>query len=301
VWADRIGFLPLPHALEFTGGRLKPLPEHAELLELVVESTNQDGFLYPPLELSFRDHIALSRAEDAKAMAAKMPRRPAPVFRLPASHSVELDEATTDEPRLGDAGFIVQLLATLYGYRLQFHDWWLDSRVPITKSTVNVGVYPAQASQLLDSAYRVWRERSQREQRALTNIAYMHSRAGCYEAYWERFTIEYMVLDAAYAYSATGGAVTACKHAERMGRLCDAYGLLRDEAAIEGIVRLRNELFHEALWDGDLPGYAPAEDARVFAKQLRCFNHRLICAMVGWTGAYVGTPWTFWRAPFLFE
>ena len=57
------------------------------------------------------------------------------------------------------------------------------------------------------------------------------------------------------------------------------------------ICDLRNELFHETLWDGSQPCTAVNTDAFMCAYHLRRFNQRLIPALLGYNNEYVKTEW----------
>jgi hypothetical protein len=299
VFVDSFGFLPECVTLEFGAGRLRPVSEHAALLQELKAATNRDGFLYPPTQVTKQRAIG---DPDAEYVEIPGSQRPAPIFRLPASHEIEIDTPVVADSRAGDAGFVMHLVAALYGYRLQFHDWWLDGRIPISESTHHVYIDPSVASRFLTVAFKTWMSETDAQRKALTNIAYMHARAGCYEWDWESFIIEYMVLDAVYAFASTAGKVKKdLPHGARIDGLCKAFGLWRDDSTIERIVDLRNELFHEALWDGTHPGQSHSDQGRLHMIYLRCLNHRLIPAILGWKGEYVSTRWTQWRGKYVFE
>ena len=124
---DRFGFLPCDWTFKFDAGEIRPLPEIEKVREAIESYTNEDGFLYPPL--SHRARLDWKTGE----VLEKIPgtERPAHLHQVPPSHELYLCvSGTVEEARKGASAFIIHLLAYLFGIRLQFHDWWFDSRVP---------------------------------------------------------------------------------------------------------------------------------------------------------------------------
>jgi hypothetical protein len=66
----------------------------------------------------------------------------------------------------------------------------------------------------------------------------------------------------------------------------------QDATRIGRFVQLRNDLFHESLWDRSQPTSAAREDAFRAAYDLQRLNQRLIPALLGYRNSYVGTDWS---------
>lgn len=264
---DRFGFLNWGRAIEFEGGSIAPVPEFKETAGLVASCTNQDGFLCPA---TFLHHLPVR-----------------------ASHTLCLsDPYTIEELRRGAGAFIMHLLGYLFGIRLQFSDWWFDGRVPIRlQATHAIYISEATAQDFLSHSYKIWRAWKEKEQRLLTNALYMHCRAPMYRWDWERFTIEYMVLDACWKLAKLGHGVKDEGHAKRVDSLCRKFGIPSDGKLVEEIVRLRNDLFHEALWDGSQPCMGGSNAAFLQPYNLRRLNQRLIPALLGYETPYIRTNW----------
>lgn len=315
---DRFGFLDWGRAIEFKGGSIAPVPEFKETADLVASCTNQDGFLYPGM--SQQVIVDLKTNQTLKEIART--RRPALLHRLPASHTLRLcDPGTTEELRQGSGAFVVHLLGYLFGTRLQFWDWWFDGRVPTRLwETHNITFSEATVQDFLSHSYKIWRAWNEKERRLLTNALYMHCRAPMYEWDWERFTIEYMVLDACLKLANLSRGVKdkaselakkrycgqlvklrrgvkAKSTAEPIEILCCRFGIPippDDDPAkkiVEKIVLLRNELFHEALWDGSQPCMGVDSDTFFQPYNLRRLNQRLIPALLGYETPYIRTNW----------
>ncbi|MEO6544647.1 MAG: hypothetical protein ABIP05_11455 [Nitrospiraceae bacterium] len=276
---DCFGFLPFESNIEFEGGSISPVSNYDAIRASVEDHTYDDGFLYPHL-------TRLVRELDEKT-ETKWP--PSLTYQISASHELSLSSAgTLEELRRGPSGFVIHLLAYLFGVRLQFHDWWVDGRMPI-HSTHNIHVTKAVAEDFLSNCYQIWRMWPERNQKLISNLLFMHSRAPSYEWDWERFMIEYMVFDGCWKLSGFDG--KRIGHGDRIKTLCDKWDIPADGALIDRIVGLRNDLFHETLWDKSQPCTGVSSEASVQAYNLRRLNQRLIPALLGYNNAYVKTSW----------
>ena len=286
---DRFGFLPCDWTFEFDGGEICPIPEIDEIRKRVDEYINEDGFLYPPLSHRVRLEPKIDRVVE------KIPgtERPAHLHRVPPSHELRLRlSSTVEEARKGPGAFILHLLAYLFGVRLQFHDWWFDSRVPIRMGQTH-NIYPNKATveHFLSHCYRVWESWSAEEQKLIINLLFMHSRAPSYEWDWERFAIEYMVFDGCWKLAKQKHGVKNARHSDRIRVACQSFGIPFDNNLARKIVNLRNELFHETLWDRLQPCTAVSVDAFQQPNSLRQLNQRLIPALLGYDNQYVHSLW----------
>jgi hypothetical protein len=191
VQSDLFGFLPVELSIGFSDVSIEPLSEYDVTLKAMTKESHEDGFMYPPLSQLWRaDPVTLKPTK-------RIPRtkRPSLLYRIPPSHQITFERRyELNELRVGAAGFLVHLLGYLYGVRLQFHDWWVDGRMPV-KSQHNVTVTNKAAEDFLSLSYETWKNWDQRKRELMTNILFMHTRAVSYEWDWERFAVEYMVFD----------------------------------------------------------------------------------------------------------
>ncbi|MGE0825629.1 MAG: hypothetical protein AB7G75_02800 [Candidatus Binatia bacterium] len=283
--SDLIGFLPVDHDVLFDGGRFSVLDDYASSLQYIEACKNRDGYLYF-IEKRGRTSQDVPQTE-----------RPAPLFRLPPSHHLVLAQRPEGNAlRNRDGAFLMHLAGYLYGYRLQFHDWWFDGRVRMTSSHPLAFRYQAE-SLFLNRAFEKWRTWFPSTQKRFTNALYMLSRAEMYEWDWERFTIYYMVLDALYRTAQEVHNVPKTSHKKRLPTLCDRYGLYKNDVHIEKIVGLRNELFHESLWSGQQPCTAIREASYRQIDNLKRINQRLIPALVEFDTPYIASPWNSLALP----
>ncbi|MEO7860566.1 MAG: hypothetical protein ABIU05_08995 [Nitrospirales bacterium] len=235
------------------------------------------------------DEIAPEEAWDWEEVPKT--ERPALLHRLPPSHDLTLEQPPIDDdPRKSDGAFLMYLVGYLYGYRLQFYDWWFDGRINM-KSSHNINVGDEKAAEFLSRSYATWKTWTPDVRKHFSNILYMNSRSEVYEWDWERFMIAYMVFDACYKHAKGMGEVQSPSHQGRIEDMCKQYGLYFHANLGREIVDLRNDLFHEALWDGGQPCNSGGQRSFAFTEFLRGINHRLIPAMLGYSTEYIESRW----------
>jgi len=72
--------------------------------------------------------------------------------------------------------------------------------------------------------------------------------------------------------------------------MLSAHLLAADAGRIAEIVSLRNDLFHEVLWDRTSPGTG-SRAGFAHADNLWRINDRLLFAVAGYRGPYLSFPW----------
>ena len=281
----RFGFLQVPWAMGFTGGSISPISEYEEISLAVEKQLSSDGFLYPP-----RIKCHETRAS---GYWRSQPKKTRPGFLHPVwpSHDLHLLSAEKyDDVYDGPASFVVHCLSFLFKTRLQFASWFFDGRIPISNFQHRFTMFSRPVAEaFLSQGYEAWRGWEQSEQVRFTNILYMHSRVNSYEWDWEQFILEYMVLDACWKMAECLFGLRARRHADRPKALRDKFGLFgEDFLEVEKMVKLRNDLFHEAMWYEGRPTVHRRRQPYSMAIRLRCFNHALIVALMK---IPPGLPW----------
>lgn len=185
----------------------------------------------------------------------------------------------------------MNLAAYLFGFRVHFHDWPFDGRVPI-KRTHKIGISPDRISDFFSHSYRTWKTWDKKQKKLFINILYMNSRSPSYEWDWERFTINYMVFDALYKSANILYGLKINGHKNRLYEMCKHFKLVVKNNELDQIYNLRNELFHESLWDGSQPGKTASVSAFIQPDNLRRLNQRLIAAVLGYKTEYIKSTWT---------
>jgi hypothetical protein len=280
--ADRFGFLPLKWTIEFDDGKVYPVAEFDSAWERVQKFLHEDGFLYPPTSQMVRFDF------DSGKIIGRVPKtkRPKLLHPVPPSHELYLScPGTTEMLRNSSAAFVIHFLGYLFDVRLQFYDWWFDNRIPIGQAC-DTRLSPSKASQLLSQAYRIWNRWPLDEQRRFTNILYMRSRVPSYEWDWERFMMEYTVIDGCWKmaevhFGLSGlGLKKSPKHEDRIRILCEKFSIPFEEHHLTKIATLRNDLFHETLWSKGRPCSADDVSAFRMTFELRRLSKEFIATLV---------------------
>jgi len=299
-----IGFLArCPEELEFQAVVVRPVEGLQDLVNEVTGSVHeQDGFLYPPItqRWKIKREFTEEGSREAEPELVRGSRRRALLFHLPTTHTLLLAERVSQRGYgHGDEAFILHALAYLFGTRLQFSKWFVDMRVPIKKDTRDFFLTAGTAGRFLSDAYEAWRGWPPGTQDRVVNALYMNSRSPSYEWDWERFAVDYMVFDALYKTTHELHGLECRTHYDRLPSMCRQYGVPVEPTWLKAIYDLRNELFHESLWDGHQPGVSTGEDAFRAALNLRYMNLRLIAGVLGYTGDYLRSEWwALWRSAF---
>jgi hypothetical protein len=283
---DQFGFLPKQLDLECSGFRIYCVDNFHETLESIKKTVNRDGFIYPPTIYS----AVINPINMRKIKRIPNSERPALLHILPPSHHIEFETDVMKEKkelRCGLFGFIMQLIGYVFGVRLQFHDWQFDGRIPF-RSQHNINITKETLENFFVHSINKFMSWEKDKQKFFVNILYMHNRAPSYEWDWENFIIEYMVFDACWKFSELKGTT----HGQRIENICTEYKLYQENDVIEKIVNLRNNLFHESLWCGEMPCTAADNEDFFVSYHLRRLNHRLIPALLGYNSSYVRSNWT---------
>ena len=297
--ATRFGLLPEPFSMSVAAIRIEPLPDYGERSAWYKANSNADGFFYPP-------QMALYTRKSDSAKARKLPRttRPAGVYKLPASHAMEISAPIEQNQPYSDANFLIQILGFIFGTRLQCEEWRLDGRVP-TKSVLNVFIENATRAHFVEHMYLWWRTLTPDLRTRVVNLFYAFNRASAAEMDWDAFHQQYMVFDGLFCFHtclklalervSTPVLKRDSKklpHEKRFDIMCSAYGIQTNKRIVTLIYIARNNLFHEAMWAGGMVGYGTTEPgASQYSRNLARLNARLLCAIAGYKNAYTASVW----------
>ncbi len=266
---DHFGFLPEKWFLKFDNFEITPLDDYDSNKQKIENSSHliYDGnrkFIFSPS-----------------------------LFSLPSSHRIVLsgvNQQDTENLRRTITGFIVNLLGYLFGRRFQFEGWWYDSRVPLDNHH-NLIFSVKDCESFLNHSVREWRSWRAERQARISNLLFMHSRAISYQWDWEKFMIEYAVFDGIWRSFAEKTKITEPKHHQRLTTILTYFKMTQDKSVLNRIIDLRNDLFHETLWDKGQPCTARSSDAFHSYFQLRRIVERLIPAILGYQTKYISSNW----------
>jgi hypothetical protein len=283
--SESFGFLKYHNSIEFDGGSIEPTDLFQSGLEWIEKNENKDGFLYPPQIRTHTQAIDLETGQIGEPQFVPNSRKPSPVFRLPASHILRIDNPLDKENiRFEDAGLLIHLLGFIFGTRLQFSNWRFDGKVPTKyKNNISKDIL----SHFISYVYRKWKVLNLEQRKYYINILYMHGKARSCEWEWDEFIYQYMVFDAIYRFYVMLGNNEIKGHKQRLIDLCQHFNLKKDDDKLDKIYKLRNDLFHEALWYRDTPGLKKIHsDSHLMPKCLERLNSQLIVAIIGYQNNY---------------
>lgn len=285
---DKFGFLLEKYSFFLGEIEIMPLSNYDELKDIVDEHTNRDSYYYPPL--TYR--VKIDPETNKPLEKVQKTERPAHLHKLPPSHIIIIKNTkqNIEELRNGATGFIIHLLGYLFGCRLQFSDWWVDNRIPM-KSQHGIVISEEEANNFLQHSLKEWKSWLYDKQHLFTNLLFMHTRVASYEWEWERFMMEYIVFDGCWKFYSEGKNFKT-GHGDRLKKILDDFGMVVHKDKIKKIVDLRNQLFHETLWEGNQPGTTSTNDAFYSYIWLQSINQRLFPALLNYDTKYIRSDWT---------
>lgn len=281
----RFGFLSELVSLDWVGGRIRPLPEHEEIVRWVQDDAGHHGrYFYPPLA-----------ADAPQGVGRKsVPLMPTS-FSLPPTHVLCLNSIGSDTEA---ENFFIALFGMLKGLRLQREGWQHFYKCP-TKVGTLCDFYASNCAiaTTLDLAAEFWQRHTEESTRKLAfGAIHWHLFAKLYKHEFERFNAQYTALDACWALAVATLKVNAKGkgHAERPRVLAEALGLNTPGWALPisvqkkecSLSQRRNALVHEAMYAGEPLGFAhPVTDHRM-ELELQNFVARCLFALLGVQNEY---------------
>lgn len=276
----KFGWFPEQQTYETFTVRIEALPYFEESVLAVRESGNvHEGWFCVPIQVGHENS------------AEPCPPVPISRFSLPPTHRMEYrSEAASSE--------LLEFLITVFGWsqglRLQPEGWGHFYRVALEPHKLTDFIlFKQDVPRVLDLSDAFW-HRHQADGVAATMFGAIHwfLFSQSYYQYFERFMMQYIVLDTIYRVQASISGKKCNSHARRAEYLANSlkvplpsWGSM-DSAGESEISRLRNELFHEAKFGGAPIGFDFPKMHRNTLVSLQAFNSRLIAALLGATGHY---------------
>ncbi|MFZ0931738.1 MAG: hypothetical protein WAN11_24285 [Syntrophobacteraceae bacterium] len=275
----RFGWFPEQHTYESGTIGIQMLPEYEDSLRAIRESryVHDDWFCVP------------IQSKDGSSGELRPPI-PLPWFSLPATHLIEYknEEAPTE---------LLEFMITAFGWsqglRFSPEGWGHFYKVALKPGMLTDFILLEQdVPRFLDLAERFWHQH-QADGMASMMFGAIHwfLFSQSYVQYFERFMMQYIVLDTIYKVCASISGQKCRSHAGRVEYLANSLSVPspswgRIDSSGSEISRLRNALFHEARFGGVPIGFEfPTVQDNILA-QLQAFNSRLIAALLGVTGSY---------------
>lgn len=278
----------IPYEIEFENRvfSLSLLPEYSKNVSYINESKSPvDNYYYPPIENCYKVNL-IDNSEE------KIPntQREAFSYPLPVTHQIEI-KISNKKYNIQFMNFLIYFIGFLYGYRTQIQDINIDGRFKAESSIYHA---PPPSLWLENNIYKVikfWNKLNRRDIIVITNALFLYNRTEMYKWDWESFTIEYQVFDAIYKLANNNCSIKAKSHSKRFDVLCNKFNILYDKEVIKTIIKLRNDLIHEVLWDGKLPTIESLKGINHY-HYLRRLNEKLIFAIMDFKGEFIEAPWS---------
>lgn len=276
----KFGWFPKQNNYKTSTVFINPLPEFEDSVSTVRESNYvHEGWFCAPIQTG---------GENSQE---SYPPVPVPRFSLPLTHFIGYHNSA-DSSKLSE--FLIMVFGWSQGLRFQPEGWGHFYRVAIEPGKLTDFIlFEADVPRLLDLAEAFW-HRHQVDSVAATILGAIHwfLFSQSYRHYFERFMMQYIVLDTLYRIQESIAHIRSSTHAKRIETLADSLNVPLpswgnvDSTGKSEISRLRNDLFHEAKFGGEPIGFAfPAMKGNILL-QLKDFNCRLMAALLGATGNY---------------
>lgn len=276
----KFGWIPIQHTYETSSVTIETLPEFDDAVRSVRESgyVHEDWF-YAPVQ---REHSDLS---------VKCAPVPIPWFSLPFTHRIEYRNGPAPSELFH---FIIIVFGWAQGLWLQPEEWGHLYRVALEPGKLtDFVIFEQDIPRVIDIADAFWR-RHKADGVAATMFGAIHwfLISQSYYQYFERFMMQYIVLDTIYKIQAIISGRKCNRHGRRAEYLAHSldvplptWGIVNSDSKSE-ISVIRNELFHEAKFGGVPIGFGFPSTSGNILLSLQAFNSRLIAALLGAIGGY---------------
>jgi len=289
---DRFGFFIDDFKLRIGSYIIDPVNNHSSLIQETVRLKHPDDRFYHPIVERYKvDPFTKKPIE-------KIPntKKPAHLYRMPHTHIIysEGNQPLPENFRQKDGALIIHLLAMLYKSRAQFDGWLFDTPLPLKQDGIAV-FNNSELEVVMNTVYGTFSTWKKDEQTRYINTLYLHSRSPAYRWEWEQFFMEYIITDSLWKLFKILKSVSSnVRHSERIKEMCNQLGIMYKQNEVDIIVTLRNDLFHEGLWDKVMPGCAPQTTDSLYAVfNLRRLNQRFFLALAGVNSSFIKSDWTY--------
>lgn len=284
---DYFGFLNYYHSIIFEDVRIVPAITFKKNQNWINEYLNKDGFIYAPLI----NEVEINLSGEKKRVIPNT-EKPALLHKIPFSHSINVNKPIYKHNlRKWDYGFLINVLAFVLGTRVQFYNWWFDGRIQI-ENKEGISISPSSLPEFLSTVYETWKSWEEINKERIMNLLVMHNRIPQYEWDFERFLFNYIVFDGAFGIAEKVYKCKATNHKKRFYSIIEKFDMYPNQEYINDIYNLRNDLFHDAIWDGGLPNTV-TDKYKGWQKEiaLRKLNIRIIIALLNYKTKFISTPW----------
>jgi len=271
VMEIKFGYLLNSSELKVGAVRIKPLPEFDRIVDGYKDyCENGDGWFYPPLTKT-------------------QPKRTSQYFKLMPTHSAETTDMASDDHYIR---YLILAYGFMYGVYLLPENYLYFNRTPYELRKLNhLVALPGDIELGMCKMSEIYLNSNFYRRKRLFSVVHWFLLSQTYRMKWEFFENQYKVIDCIYGLTFEN--MNKIPHSNRPVKLAEKYEIeVPDWAIIEDdktsrLSRIRNELIHEAMFDGEPIGYAlPKEN---FKLEFAAFNLKLICGLMGLNTPFMKT------------
>ena len=250
----KFGYLPIMKNIDSNSFKCSTLPNLSTYEEIVKNWHYIDGnWAYPPWESDPR-------------FDNKIPLKPVTVFGFNPSHIIEskIDNVSVENIEK----YLVLIIGFLNGLHLLPENWIHFRRTAIKPGTlVGFIISPQDEKEIIELALAKYNSYSERYKKAMYGIIHWFLASQEYTTQFDRFNNQYIVTDSIYRFCYDNDPDKKKGkqgHNERIKYLCEKLDIeLPDWAKVTGkesyISKLRNNLIHEAMFNGEPIGFKQTE------------------------------------------
>lgn len=265
------GFWPEEWTLNWSGGCIKPLADHQQIVSRLKSESEVEEVWYDAGERT---------------------------FSLPSTHIAKLDDSFFDNH---GADFVILLTGMLRGLRLQREGWQNLKRTPVV--ALKLCDFYADRSEMekaLGIATDFWKQANHEVRKIAFGVLHWHLFAQTYRLDFERFNGQYTALDTCHALAQKSfpGFLEAKTHADRTRMMCWQLGVpvpdwansvVTPSNSSKAQVRVavcRNALVHEAMFADQPIGFAASTQCHSMMLELNGLVARIFLRLIGVDNEY---------------
>jgi hypothetical protein len=270
----KFGFLTSSKRIKSGGISIAPLPEFGEIIANFYETASvSEGWIYGP------EREEPKSAEEKSRFKNTAPKIAQPFFRLPSTHEITSTDLDDDQLK-----FVVLAYGFLNGLYLTPENYACLQKAPYQEGKLSRLVLGGSDYEIGIRKIRQFLLNSGKEKvHAMRAILHWFLAGQSYEFEWDRFDAQYKVLDGIYAVSGISSPFHARRPVDLVAHFARYKIILPDWCKIDKpksskVSRMRNDLFHEAIYAGMPLGYAYPDEN--YDLEFVSFNAKLIAALL---------------------
>jgi len=282
----KFGFLIDKKSVQCDSLSIEPLPEFEDIKNCFYDKTKvSDGWVYGAEGELKKNSRELKNFKQRGPITCNISP-----FRMGSTHQIQM--ANSDEEHLR---FLIMGYGFLQGLFLLPEKYSYLWRIPYEPGKLNGLILCGNDRENgMEQINYFYQNANSKERKQAFAIMHWFLIGQSYTSQWDKFEAQYKVLDGVFALSKFPKN-PKIPHTQRPIKLATKYGIILPQWAelnfnsrkSSKLSILRNELIHEAKYNGEPIGYAhPPEN---YTLEFKAFNTKLICGVLGIDTPYLQT------------